>query len=381
MGKHTCRMLIVIACIATGLPAAEPIAGEAVESPAAIAPDEPYAKEFSPALAARYLDRAALDWQETHACTSCHTMFPYMMARPTLGAVSPQSVEVRQFFEDVVAAKREAMPGYSCDDVEGAVAVGLASAMALNDRWGSGKLHPLTRQALDRMWTLQRSDGGWSWPFRDTPPLKIDEHYGVTLAAVGTGMAPDDYAKSPAAKTGMERVRRFLERTPAVSLHQRAMMLWASAYFGDLLPVDAQQRILADLLDVQRPDGGWSMANLVDNVKDPSLSTERVANALMEEGYASQFLVYIGRGAAYKSSLASDGYATGFVVFVTRQAGLPASDARLQRGLAWLKSNQRASGRWYTPSQAWHTQHLIANAGTAYAVLALFACGELPAPR
>jgi squalene-hopene/tetraprenyl-beta-curcumene cyclase len=101
----------------------------------------------------------------------------------------------------------------------------------------------------------------------------------------------------------------------------------------------------------------------------------------MEEGYASQFLVYIGRDATYKSSLASDGYATGIAVFVTRQAGLPASDARLQRGLAWLKSHQRASGRWYTPSQAWHTQHLIANAGTAYAVLALFACGELPAPR
>ena len=374
-------ILIVTACIASVSTAAEPIAGESVESPADIAPNEPYAQEFSLKQAARYLDSAALDWQGTHACTSCHTMFPYLMARTTLGSVSPQSTEVRLFFEEIVAGKREAMPDYSCDDVEGAVAVGVASAMALNDRWGTGKLHPLTRRALDRMWTMQRSDGGWTWPFRDTPPLKIDEHYGVTMAAVGTGMAPDDYANSPAAKAGMERVRRFLEKTPPVNLHQKAMLLWASIYVGDLLSAEAKARILADLLEVQRPDGGWSMANLVDNVKDPSLATDRVAKAMTEEGYASQFLCYVGRDGAYKSSLASDGYATGFVIFVARQAGQPASDSRLQRGLKWLKSNQRASGRWFTPSQAWHTQHLISNAGTAYALLALFACGEIPSPH
>ena len=44
------------------------------------------------------------------------------------------------------------------------------------------------------MWTLQRPDGGWQWPFRDTPPLKSDEHFGVTLAALGVGVAPENYA-------------------------------------------------------------------------------------------------------------------------------------------------------------------------------------------
>ena len=165
------------------------------------------------------------------------------------------------------------------------------------------------------------------------------------------------------------------------NLHQTFDSAVRSHQAGDLLSAEAKTRILADLLDVQRPDGGWSMANLVDNIRDPSLATDRVAKAMTEEGYASQFLPYIGRDGTYKSSLASDGYATGFVIFVARQAGLPASDSRLQRGLKWLKSNQRASGRWFTPSQAWHTQHLISNAGTAYAVLALFACGEIPSPH
>jgi squalene-hopene/tetraprenyl-beta-curcumene cyclase len=377
MSKLAGPILIVIACIASVSNAAEPTILESVESPAHIAPNEPYAKKFSLERAARYLDSAALDWQRTHACTACHTMFPYLMARPTLGSVSPQSAEVRQFFEEIVAGKREAMPDYSCKDVDGAVAIGVASAMALNDRWVTGKLHPLTRQALDHMWTLQRSDGGWTWPFRDTPPLKIDEHYGVTLAAVGAGMAPGDYANTPKAKAGIEGIRRFLRRTTAVSLHQKAMLLWASIYVGDLLSTEAKAEILANLMDVQRPDGGWSMANLVDNANDPSLEIDRVTKAKAEKGYGTQFLSYIGREDVYKSSLASDGYATGFVIFVARQAGLAASDPRVQRGLAWLKSNQRQSGRWFTPSQAWHTRHLISNAGTAYAVLALYACGEL----
>jgi squalene-hopene/tetraprenyl-beta-curcumene cyclase len=254
--------------------------------------------------------------------------------------------------------------------------------MAMNDRGTTGKLHPLTRQALDSMWTLQRSDGGWDWPFRDTPPLKINEHYGATLAAVGAGMAPDDYAKSPQAQAGLEGVRRFLKKTSAVSHHQRAMALWASLYVDDILPPDAKAEVISNLMTIQRLDGGWSLASLVDNTLDPSLkASDRAIKVKAETGYGTEFLAYVGRDGVYNSSLASDGYATGFVIFVVRQAGLPAADDRLQRGIAWLKSNQRESGRWFTPSQAWHRQHLISNAGTAYAVLALQACGEVPPPR
>ena len=358
-----------------------PITLENVEPPPVIAPDEPFAKVFSLERTARYLDTAALHWQKTHACTACHTMLPYLMARPALNALAPQSAEVRQFFEDVVAGKREAMPDYTCKDVDAAVAIGVASAMALNDRWATGKLHPLTRQALDRMWTLQRADGAWQWPFRDTPPLKLNEHYGVTLAAIAAGMAPGDYANTPAAKAGLAGVRRFLSATKPVGLHQNAMLLWASVHVDGLLSAAAKAEVLSSLLEIQRPDGGWSLASLVDNTNDPTLDRVQANQAQAEKGYGTEFLVYVGRDRVYQSSLASDGYATGIVIFVARQAGLPASDPRLQRGVTWLKANQRESGRWFTPSQAWHTQHRISNAGTAYAVLALDACGEVPAPR
>lgn len=375
-------IFMAAACVVPRANTAEPVTLATVTPLPAIAQDEPHAKEFSLERAARYLDTAALNWQKVHACTACHTMLPYLMARPALKAVAPQSAEVRQFFEEIVVGKREAMPSYACKDIDGAVAVGVAAAMAINDRGMTGKLHPLTRQALDRMWTIQRSDGGWEWPFRDTPPLKINGHYGVTLAAIGTGMAPDEYAKSPAAKTGLEGIRRFLRRTTAASLHQKGMMLWASAYIDDLLSGDDKQEILSELLRAQRPDGGWSLANLVDNTDAPSLKgSEQAIKAKTEKGYGTEFLTYVGRDEVYKSSLASDGYATGFVIFVAREAGLRACDIRLQRGIAWLKNHQRESGRWFTPSQAWHTRHLISNAGTAYAVLALRACGEVPSPR
>ena len=59
-----------------------------------------------------------------------------------------------------------------------------------------------------------------------------------------------------------------------------------------------------------------------------------------------------------------------------RQAGVAASEEPIRRGVAWLKANQRASGRWFTRSLNSDGRHYISNAGTAYAILALKACGE-----
>ena len=45
--------------------------------------------------------------------------------------------------------------------------------------------------------------------------------------------------------------------------------------------------------------------------------------------------------------------------------------APVRRGLGWLRTNQRVSGRWFTHSLNWDSGHSISNAGTAYAVMAL----------
>ena len=59
-----------------------------------------------------------------------------------------------------------------------------------------------------------------------------------------------------------------------------------------------------------------------------------------------------------------------------RRAGLPAKDGRIQKGVAWLKANQRESGRWFTRSLNYDGKHFITHAGTAFALMALVECGE-----
>jgi hypothetical protein len=109
-----------------------------------------------------------------------------------------------------------------------------------------------------------------------------------------------------------------------------------------------REQTVKDLLALQRADGGWSLWSLAT-----------------WEGQ---------RGKVDGKEAPSDGYGTGFVVYLLRQAGIPAKDAAIQHGVAWLKSHQRESGRWFTRSLNTDNYHFITHAGTAYAVLALQAC-------
>ena len=379
MTRTSCCMVAAVLILSSSAKAGGRLTIENVPAPAPLVAEEPLAGAFSLERAAQSLDTGALHWQKTRKCAACHTMVPYLMSRPALAAVSPEPPEVRRFFETIVEKRLEAEPALPKDGVT-SVVLEVAVALAFHDRATTGKLHPLTRQALDRMWTLQRPDGGWQWPFRDTPPIKSDEHFGVTLAALGTGLAPENYAESAAARKGLAGIRKFLKTEPATSLHQKAMLMWAGLHVADLLTAEEKAQTVKALAAAQRPDGGWSLASLVDNRDDPRRQTEAGRKARADKAHGSEFLIFVGADKVYKSSLASDGYATGLTVYVLRQAGVPADDARMRRGVAWLKSQQRASGRWFTPSQAWHTHNLIANAGTAYAVLALHACGEIPGP-
>jgi len=73
----------------------------------------------------------------------------------------------------------------------------------------------------------------------------------------------------------------------------------------------------------------------------------------------------------------SDGYGTGLAIYLARRSGVRADDARLVRGVAWLKSHQRESGRWFTRSLHQDSRHYLTHAGTSMAVMALAACDQL----
>ena len=77
----------------------------------------------------------------------------------------------------------------------------------------------------------------------------------------------------------------------------------------------------------------------------------------------------------------SDGYGTGFVVYVLRRGGrIAADDPRLHKGVLWLRPINGPVDVG-SPARRYKNDELSTYAGTAYAILALDACGEIPLPH
>lgn len=223
-----------------------------------------------------------------------------------------------------------------------------AAALARDDAALRGTLHPLTRKALDRIWDLQRADGGWNWPKLNAPPSEIDDHFGVTTAAIAVAAAPEGYANTERAHQGLERVRNYLRAHPSANMHQRGMLLLAARHLQGLITDQQRKQTTSDLLALQQPDGGWCMAGLADWKRVDGKALDRTA---------------------------SDGYGTGFAVYALRHgAAIPVVDPRLSKAVSWLKTH-RADGSWFTRSPH-KDDRLSTYTGTAFAVLALAACGE-----
>jgi squalene-hopene/tetraprenyl-beta-curcumene cyclase len=339
-----------------------PADGTPPPKPAAATPDEPLAGALSLVRSADFLDGVTLAWLRENRCASCHTGYPYLLARASLGGpAAPAALQVRRFFEDRVAAWDRGGKGAGYLKGEGAVkdtegvteVVAVAATLAVHDAQTTGKLQPRTRQALERMWELQRADGAWAWNKTRLTPLEHDDYYGAVYAALGVGHAPDGYAQSAGAAEGLSRLRRYLRANPPPDLHHTLWLVWASVKLDGLMTPTERDSAIKALLALQRADGGWSL---------PSLGGWKRLNGQPNDRQAP-----------------SDGYATGLVVYVLRQAGVAATAEPIRRGVAWLKANQRASGRWFTRSLNRDRGHSISNAGTAYAVMALKAC-EPPAP-
>ncbi|WP_010582060.1 prenyltransferase/squalene oxidase repeat-containing protein [Schlesneria paludicola] len=337
-----CVGLLSVLGIANNGESAEAVTSSSVVDPGPNRRDEPMASEFSLEKATSFLDSAALQWQKDRKCFTCHTNYAHLYARPAKSDSDTTAHEVRQSAEELITRRWvESGPRWDAE------IVATGAALAFNDAATTGKLHPLTRQALDRMWTVQRDDGGFTWIKCNWPPMESDDHYGIALAALAVGVAPENYAQTENAQQGMAKLQDYLKKNPGTMLHHRAMVLWASTAVSGLLSDPEKQQIVNELLALQKADGGWGLATLGDwkRFNDEPQETE-----------------------------VSDGYGTGFVVYVLRRSGIPANDARIERGVNWLKSHQRESGRWFTRSLWKDSKHYLTHAGTAFAVMALQEC-------
>lgn len=316
------------------------------------------------------LDARALDWarhppeigENVPCAMSCHTGAPMLLLRALVEPKSASAArsEVRARIEARVMSasdwRKEATPFYGHRQKAGEAATArpvrkaeesLATEALLNaavlslDDAARGQRTPATARALTHLWQMQRADGGWDWLEFELEPWESGSDWGAALLALVLGVA----GVAPADRPKLDRLIAHLRaRLGEMKLHDRTMLLWASAKLPALAGEKERAAIAGELERVQRTDGGWSLGGW-------------------------------GHGALAKADAASDPYATALATLALCQSKSGA-DA-VKRGLGWLKKSQRPDGSWAGRSvnaDAEPNNGFMSDAATAYASMALALC-------
>ena len=337
---------------------------EGIEVPAATA-DEPRVKAFGPATiqaAAKYLDDGAHHWVREKSCIACHSTGVYMAERSALTALlGKPSGEVRDDFI-------EAVPKDASKPESGAIqSVWRSLGLASWDRHVGGKLSEHTERSLQRTMKLLTDDGSFR-TYRQVEIPYITTHFELTVqAARAIATAPGWLGNLKDADTlaRVERMKKFLHAHEPLNDYELALKLQLSALMPDLVPPPVRDAATAMLWRQQQPDGGWS--------------TRRMSDLMKWHETMDPLVVTMIQGEPDAASPGSDPYMTAFAIVLLRESGVPADEARIQKGVAWLKANQRVSGRWWMKSLYRDTYHYITYISTAQALRALALCGEVPA--
>jgi len=342
--------------------------------------------------AAKYLDDRMDLWfvkakklrtgQETTSCISCHTVVPYVMARPALrtavGVSQPTPQEAKLLDQTLrrVDTYGDHEPFYKgkAEQSRGTEAVlNLLILGGEDSRQNRQALSGPIHKALEELWKVQRPDGAWDWLDFGLEPYESSDslYYGAALAAMAVGSATGYAGENTS--IGLDKLRSYLKANYAdQNLYSRAWMLLASTRLAGLLNRDQLDDLTKDLQHKQNADGGWSLYKLGpwtwSKAGPPYGPGGKPDVSLLSE---------------------SDAYATGLVTYVLRQAGLPASDPGVERAVHWLEANQKEVQIDQSHWQCWRTYSLnydhehggddgepwrrmfMSDAATAFAALAL----------
>ncbi|MDP3073663.1 MAG: hypothetical protein Q8N18_25490 [Opitutaceae bacterium] len=344
---------------------------EGIAVPAATA-DEPKVGTFDAATiqsALKYLDDGARAWSREKRCVACHTTGSYLMERPALTKLVGRPSEeilalfVRTIPEELPEPKVNAGVTYY---PQAENSVWRAAGLAEWDRHVTGKLSAPTERALRDMLLRQSGHGGYLVLGEvEIPHFTTD--YELTLqAARAIATAPGWLAslKDADLLRRVDRMKFFLRGSQARNDYERALRLQLATVMPDLVTKAERESAVALLWEKQLPDGGWSTRRMSDprnwgvEVSDPTLQFIASQSDAADPG--------------------SDSYMTAFAIVLLRESGVPAGDARIQRGIAWLKREQRVSGRWWMQSLYRGKYHFTTFIATCQALKALALCGELP---
>ena len=175
----------------------------------------------------------------------------------------------------------------------------------------------------------------------------------------------------------VERIKKFLREHPPLNDYELALKLQLANLMPDLVSKEEREAAVAMLWRKQLPDGGWSTRRMSDLLKwrlEVHPPTERQP---WKEAMDPAVVALI-KGLPDATSPGSDPYMTAFAIVLLREARVPAGDQRIRRGVAWLKENQRVSGRWWMHSLYRGNYNYITYISTAQVLRALALCDELP---
>jgi hypothetical protein len=171
----------------------------------------------------------------------------------------------------------------------------------------------------------------------DRPPSESSEFTATSLAIRGLlAFAPPATAK---AAPWRDRALKWLDQAKPKETEDRAFGLWSLKQAG--ASPKAIAAAATDLLQSQRPDGGWSQ---LDPSAEPAAKGELDKDKAKDAG---------SRAAAVARAKASDAYATGLALVALHLAGgVPTDLPAYRRGLDFLIRTQRDDGSWFVKSRS-----------------------------
>ncbi len=348
-----------------------------IEVPAAT-PDEPKVKTFGPETvraAAKYLDDGAHYWVRERSCLACHSTGVYMLERSVLTKqLGKPSEEVRNDFIKSVP-QTAGKPG----DGNAATSVWRSLGLASWDRHVEGKLSEHTDRSLRHTVMILPDDNMYNTIKLIEIPY-ITTRFELTVQAMRAMVtAPGWLAtlKDPDLLTRVERIKKHLRDHQPINDYELALELQLANLMPELVSKEQREAAIAMLWGKQLPDGGWSTRRMSDLLKwrlevHPATERQPWKEAM------DPTVVKLIQNLPDAANPGSDPYMTAFAIVLLRESGVPASDPRIQRGIAWLKENQRETGRWWMHSLYRGNYNYITYISTAQALRALALCDELP---
>lgn len=332
---------------------------EGIEVPAASA-DEPKVKAFGPEsirAARKYLDDGAHYWVREKSCVACHSTGVYMVERSALTSLlGKPSEEVLEDFAGSIPEK----PGGSI------TSVWRSSGLASWDKHVTGKLSTATDKSLRHTVQCLTNDGYAKTIAQVEIPYITTDFELTVQAARAMANAPGWLASLTDAEMlqRIAKMKEYLRQHEPINDFELASKLQLAGLMPELVPASQKEAAIAMLWRQQLPDGGWCTRRMSDLMKWHVKMDPKVIALIQSEPDAA--------------NPASDPYMTAWAIVLLREAGIPSTDARIQKGIAWLKENQRASGRWWMKSLFRNTVHYSTYISTAQALRALALCGEIP---